>query len=117
MYFAARSGQGFTSRSLTTLLFVSLSQSLVLFCTNAPHSINFKASHPFNFYSVSISALNPAARVESMAPRRSTRNLALTQTMNKDHTKSHPKRGLHGFHKLKNGLLDPTPVSDIEKTL
>jgi hypothetical protein len=52
-----------------------------------------------------------------MAPRRSTRNLALTQTMNKDNTKSHPKRGLHGFHKLKNGLLDPTPVSDIEKTL
>ncbi|KAF2833358.1 hypothetical protein CC86DRAFT_399985 [Ophiobolus disseminans] len=47
----------------------------------------------------------------------SPRNLTRAQPVNKNGNSARPKRGVHGFHKFKNGLLNLTPVSDDELAL
>jgi hypothetical protein len=67
--------------------------------------------------SVSNTLNSPKTYHSKTPPRRSARSLAHAQPSNKDSTTSRPKRGSHGFHKFKNGLLNLTPVSDDEKAL
>jgi hypothetical protein len=55
---------------------------------------------------------------EAMPLRRSARNtIQDAQSPNRDAVTSRLKRGSHGFHKLKNGLLKVTPIGDEEKAL
>jgi hypothetical protein len=66
----------------------------------------------------SLPHINTIKMAEAMPLRRSARNtIQDAQPSNRDAVTSRLKRGSHGFHKLKNGLLNVTPIGDEEKAL